>query len=175
MARAARPSGRRRLQRIPALSVTPDIGLDMIQAATRSGELAHASAYTISRRVGMMMQAAGDPSAMSDPEFTRMVTEKVEAFSAAGGAVMGGVQTFWGVWTAAAVGQMLGVAQACTALAACRTPEEVAQVQRRWIDASRKEATATLERLAGATVALFSAGLAPIHAAASANARRLGR
>lgn len=166
---------RSRFRRTPALAVKPDLGLDMIRAATHSGELAQASAYTIARRVGMMMQAAGDPVAISDPEFTRMVTEKVEAFSASGGAVMGGFQTFWGVWAAATAAQMLGAVQACAALAACRTPEEAAQVQYRWFDSSRMEAFSAMEKLAGSAVALFTAGLAPIHAAASANARRLGR
>lgn len=175
MARAARPSGGRRSRRAPALAVKPDLGLDMVRAAARSGELAQASAYTISRRVGMMMQTAGDPEAMSDPEFTRMVTEKVEAFSAAGGAMMGGVQTFWGVWAAGATGQVLGAAQACAALALCRTPAEAVRVQRRWLDSSCREASAALGRLAGASITLFSASLTPIHAAAAANARRLGR
>lgn len=160
----------------------PPQGLTAADAASRlagaarvSVDVAHASMRTIGFRTAMMVRAAGDPVALADPEFTRMVREKVEAFAGAGGAVVGGVQALQGLWAAAMVGQMLGTAQACAALASCRTPADVAVVQGRWLAASQSEAVRSATRIMEATFGLYGAGLDPIHAVVTANARRLAR
>ena len=147
----------------------------LTSAAQASADVAHASMRTIGFRTAMMARAAGDPVALADPEFTRMVREKIEAFAGAGGAVMGGVQALHGLWAAAMIGQVLGTVQACAALASCRTPADVAAVQGRWLAASQSEAVRSVTRIMEATFGLYGASLDPIHAVVTANARRLAR
>jgi hypothetical protein len=168
---AAHRSSGRRSDAVPLARTTREL----TRTARRTVELATVSAETIGHRTAMMVKAAGDPVALSNPEFTLMVREKVEAFARAFGAVGGGFQVMQGIWMAAAVGQSMATAQAMAALAACRTPEQVVAVQRRYIEAVTTDAAAAGSRFVHAAAEIAGSGLLPVHKVAAANAKRLGR
>lgn len=151
------------------------LGAEMARTTERTAELALASARTIGFRTAMMARAAGDPVAMADPEFVLMGREKVEAGAAAALAMADGLRPIleaWGTWASR---QAQGNARAALALATCRSPIDLMRVYGDWIDESLTGAQAATGKLAEAAGRIAGAGLAPIHAAASSNARRLAR
>lgn len=151
------------------------VGAALARTAERTTEMGVAAAQTIGIRTGMLMRAAGDPVAMADPEFTLMVREKVEAAmesSLAMGANLSALQAAWTSWLSS---QAAIATYAMSGLAQCRSPLDIAMVQSRALDALQSAGTAAGARLAEAAIGVTGAGLAPVHKAASANAKRLAR
>src|SRR3954467_11175784 len=68
-------------------------GRDLARTVERTQEVALASVQTIGYRTAMMMQAFGDPVAMTNPEFTLMGREKVEAAVESHQAILSSFQT----------------------------------------------------------------------------------
>lgn len=118
--------------------------------ATDALELSVAAPQVVAARVARMAAAGATPSARDRAEFARMGTEKVAAFQA----------SWLAMWTEAWRSQA-ALAQAW--LAAVTFPLS-SQRQRNAVDATAK-----------ATTRVLSAGLAPVHAKAVGNAKRLSR
>lgn len=161
--------GRGQTRRLLALAET------LQENARRAGETALAASRTIARRHDLMAEAMGDPWRLANPEFSRMVTEKIAATTEAGLASLARAQV-----PVAAIDRWL------------RTQGEIAMAA--WVEASRLtltprsfglwltltqrsvESSAVLaQAVAGVGAAMARAGLDPFHRATAANARRLER
>jgi hypothetical protein len=130
---------------------------DAFALASASAELAQASLRVIDARAPMIVAAARDPMRGNYAELTRMVSEKPLAF-AQGAAAAGPA------WLAMVAESNRYLAQAW------KTPRRGLAPA---LDASLG-AMAFWGRMMSLGVAWQSAMLAPIHAAATTNARRLG-
>ena len=149
------------------------VGQDLARTAGKTQEMALASVQTIGYRTAMMFQAFGDPVAMSNPEFTLMGHEKVEAAVESQRAMMESAQELIESWTAWAFGQAKTNAKAFTDLTTCRNPSDFIGVQQHYLQSTWINATTVAAKLAQATVRITDAGLIPVHKVASANAKRL--
>lgn len=120
--------------------------------ARQYAELAFAAPQVIAHRTARMAAAGATPNARDAAEFTRMFTEKTNAFTQAW--IASWTAMYWAPWKVAmdlfAAGAGLGRGQAVT----------FDPLARAW----RKQGWG-----------IAGAGLAPVHRAAVANARRLGR
>lgn len=136
--------------------------LDMIGTAQRASQTMTASNEVIARRTAMMREAAQSPLDGNYAELSRMIPEKVDAFSRAGAAIAG---DWWAMQSA-----FLAQAQQFGALAMKGRAPTMAELA----DLSANNmalALRTFER----TGAMGAKGLRPIHASATGNARRLKR
>jgi hypothetical protein len=149
------------------------VGQDLARTAGKTHEMALASVQTIGYRTAMMFQAFGDPVAMSNPEFTLMGHEKVEAAVESQRAMMESTQNLLEGWTAWAFGQARTNAKAFSELAACRTPADILGVQQHYLQSTWINATTAAAKLAQASIRITDAGLIPVHKVVSANAKRL--
>jgi len=141
----------------------------------KSGELAVASGEVIARRVALGAAALADPATADHREFTRMVAEKVTALSAVGAIAQQRSGAVMAEMTRIAQSEAAIALEAVQQLARCRTPTDLAAAQSRvvldWF------ARAASQSLAFAALAMSASGamLAPVHRAATGNARRLQR
>ena len=129
---------------------------DSFALATTGAELALASLRVVNARTPMIVQAFSDPMRGNYAELTRMVSEKPLAF--AQGASAGGP-----AWLAMAAESNRYLAQAWKTPSFGLAPAMSASLG----------AFAFWGRMMSLGVAWQSAMLAPVHAAATANARRL--
>jgi hypothetical protein len=143
-------------------------------ASVRNGELGLAAGNVIARRVALGVAAMGNPAAADHAEFARMVPEKVEAFSAAGGIL---------VQKSAAIGRQVArytvseaglASQAAIGMAACRSPVDLFNAQSRYLAGAAGRLFALGFRLGTMGLAIGGAAMVPVHRAATANAKRLG-
>ena len=130
---------------------------DAFALATAGAELALASLKVVGARTPMIVQALSDPMRGNYAELTRMVSEKPLAF--AKGAAAGGP-----AWLAMAAESNRYLAQAWKTPSYGLAPAMNASLG----------AMAFWGRMMSLGVAWQSAMLAPVHAEATANARRLG-
>jgi hypothetical protein len=130
---------------------------DSFALATAGAELALASLRVVNARTPMIVQAFNDPVRGNYAELTRMISEKPLAF--AQGASAGGP-----AWLAMAAESNRYLAQAWKTPSFGLAPAMSASLG----------AFAFWGRMMSLGVAWQSAMLAPVHAAATANARRLG-
>ncbi|WP_158047883.1 phasin family protein [Skermanella pratensis] len=150
-------------------------GQDLARTAEKTQEMALASVQTIGYRTAMMMQAVGDPVAMTNPEFTLMGQEKVEAAIQSHHAMMDSCRAMFEGWSAWVMGQAGTTAKAMTELATCRTPADVVRIQQNFVQCSFVNATNAATKLTEAVIRMTDAGLVPIHKVAYANAERLAK
>jgi hypothetical protein len=120
--------------------------------ARKASELATAAQQVVAHRVTRMVMAGPLPSARDRTEFTRMVQEKHDAFSAA-----------WSAMSAQAL-----VANQALALSLWRT------LCFPWLGGGATPG-AMATQLHSAGLGVLNKGLAPVHRTAVANARRLAR
>jgi hypothetical protein len=147
---------------------------ELTDTAEKAGQLGMAAASTITHRAVMMAQAMSDPvAAMSNPEFTRMGVEKVEAAVEATRALTEGFQDLGLAWWELMAGQMQLASEAATGLQRCRTPTDFMALQSQSFSRCMTAGMAAGLRFAESATALMGAGLNPMHRTASANARRL--
>jgi len=139
-------------------------------------QMSTAAAQVIAIRTARMAAAGLHPSAADRREMTLMGAEKVDAFSRAGQALASGALPLVAGMAAQAVRSGLDLFNATAQLAASRTPAQTLQRQRtlartliRSTPGAQQGAAAT------ATARLAHRALAPVHAKATANARRLGK
>lgn len=131
-------------------------------SAQRAAETLNASRRVIDTRTDMMKSAMLDPLGADHAELGRMVPEKVAAFSTAGNAMMDG----WIAWNQAIMAEATHLG---TMASRGRPPTPF-----EWLALATRGAefgVAATER----TARVGAASLAPIHAKATANARRLKR
>ena len=160
-----------------ALRDAAKIGDTLADVATsygKHGELALASGEVVAKRLALGAAAMVDPLGADHAELARMIPEKVAAFSDAGavllqrsGAVARQVAKF-------AANEMALAMRAGMALAACRTPAELATAQSRLVTAWFGRAMSQSIALGSMAVRSQAAAMAPVHRTATANARRLG-
>jgi len=141
--------------------------------ALKTGEMMLASAQVISHRTSRMSKAGPTPNARDRREFALMGREKMEASVESAQAMAMRLMKVNPLLGAHAARQMLTSATAVMSLAASRTVGEAMKRQAALIRAVTQSA-ATASRLSGSTARIAQRGLKPIHARATANARRLG-
>ncbi|HYD30631.1 MAG TPA: phasin family protein [Azospirillaceae bacterium] len=150
-----------------------DAGRRMTGTALAAREMAAAAGKVIGYRTALMAEALGDPVAMTNPEFTLMGSEKVEAATESAFAMADGIRALadaWNLWMATQARAAFGAA---ADLAACRTPLDLVTLQQRYVESVLTGSMASGSRLAVGTARLIDAGLVPLHRTAMANARRL--
>lgn len=143
--------------------------------AGKTGDLAVAAGRVIQHRMALGTKALMNPAAADHTEFSRMIPEKIGAFSEAG--------SVWLRWSGAIAEQVTvyvrrevaAAEEAVSALAACNSSAGRIVLQ-------QKMATAWLERMFSQSLALGAmmmrsqgATMAPVLRTAEANARRLTR
>ena len=142
--------------------------------AVQTSEMLAASAQVIGLRTGRMAAAGPLPSARDQREFALMAQEKFDAASASAAAMAGqwlsigsgfGVQVWQDLFEA-------GIA--LFSLASSRTVQQSIDRQAELTRTLRRSA-ASASRLGTAGARVAHRGLQPIHATATANARRLTR
>jgi len=142
--------------------------------AMKSCEMWMAAAQVIPIRLARMAAAGANPSARDRREMTLMGAEKVEAFSQAGIALaMGMTPAAMNLGSQVLRGWMSLLA-AGTRLATSRTLPQTLRRHRALTTALARH-TPVSQRGAHAAAKLAHAALAPVHATATANAKRLGR
>jgi hypothetical protein len=111
---------------------------DATKLAIASAEAANAAAQTIALRSTMLARAAGDPRAMADPEFVRMVTEKMTAAALSSVAFAAHAPNFWRLWFGAASPWVLAGASARAASAALAPYRRATRANARRLSAKRR-------------------------------------
>lgn len=133
-----------------------------------------ASAFVIGKRVARLYAAGAMPSERDQREFARMGQEKLEAAASSWQAMTRKLLATSPQLALQANRQLVAASAAMTALAASRSPQQALEHQARAAGAIGEMAWSG-SRLPDAAASIVQAGLEPIHAAATANARRLGR
>jgi hypothetical protein len=154
---------------------------DVIQADTASqnakhgGDVARATSQVIAKRVALGLSAAFDPAQADHAEFERIIPEKVEAFAAAGMAMLRqSVQAHQQMLELASE-EVIKTAGAMIEMTGCSGPAA-------FVDAPSKFARAWLSRAASGFMAVGAlalasqaATMAPIRQTVVSNAERLRR
>ncbi len=140
-----------------------------------SQELAAAAGGVVVRRLEIIAEAARDPLKADYAELALMGTEKVEALTAS--AAIGVSGAMRAAETARRVVEREGAAarKALDAIAAARSPAEALGAQGQWALNAWSRSVRDGWALGAAMLKLQADALQPIHAAATANARRLKR
>jgi hypothetical protein len=141
----------------------------------KGNELALASGRVIARRTALGVAALFDPASTDHVEFSRMVSEKMAAFSTVSSVVR--------QRSTAIIAQMMSVAarettialSAASEIAASRTPADMVAAQSRFILGWFERALSQSLVLGSLATSAGSAMLAPVHRAATGNAKRLHR
>jgi hypothetical protein len=131
-----------------------------------------ASAQVISHRTARMATAGPTPSARDVQEFTRMGQEKIDAATESGRAMAAHLLTMNLQFGARAFRHMVTGSAALMALAASRSVGESVKRHAKLAETLSRSAAMASE-YSGSAARLASRGLTPIHARATANARRL--
>jgi hypothetical protein len=142
--------------------------------ALKSAEMSSAAAQVIATRVGRMVAAGANPTAADQREMARMGAEKVEAFSRAGLALATGMTPAVMNLGVQGLQAWMSILGAGARLAASGTVPQAARRQRALVKAVTRH-TPAVHRGSNAAAKLAHAALAPVHAKATANAKRLAR
>lgn len=144
------------------------------QLAVKTSEMLMSSGQVIGTRVHRMARAGANPSASDRREMLLMGSEKVKAAAESGLAVATRLQAANWELPARAWQQWLAGATAMGALATSGSFGEALARQRRLLETLGR-AGHTQGRVSTDMARLAGAALGPIHAASTANARRLAR
>lgn len=142
--------------------------------AWKTGEMMLASAQVVHHRTSRIAAAGATPSARDRREFALMGQEKIEAAVESASAMAAQMMRMNPLLGPRAFGRMMAGAAAVMSLAASRTAGQAMARHAKLVRTMRESATTTAQ-LSGATARLAQRGLKPIHARATANARRLGK
>ena len=142
--------------------------------AMKTAEMMLASAQVIGHRTGRMALAGPAPSARDRREFALMGQEKVEASAQSVQAMAAHLLSRNQELGAQAFSNMLRSTSALMMLASSRTP---AQLIARQVALARAlgQSSVSIADVSKSATKLAHRGLKPIHAKATANAKRLGR
>ena len=148
-----------------------------IDQATRTAKAGHellqASGDVIARRLEIVADAMRDPMKADLREMSLMGSEKVEALTASASAGLNGVMSMAAVGAAVAARETAAAQGALDAVVSARTPIDAAMAQGNWVSAAMGRALSDGWAFGATMLKLQADALAPIHAAAVANARRL--
>ena len=137
-------------------------------------EMQAAAAQVIAIRTTRMALAGLNPTATDRRENTRMVSEKVDAFSRAGQALATGAAPLLAGMATQAMRSSWDLFNAASRLAASRTMPQTMQRQRQLADTLMQSASGAQHGAAStATARLAHKALAPVHRKATANQKRL--
>jgi len=142
--------------------------------AWKIGEMSMASAQVIIHRASRMAAAGPVPNARDRKEFTRMGHEKIEAATESAQAIAAHLVTMNLRLGARMFRQMVTGAAALMSLAGSRSLQQSIARQAKLAQVVSRSTT-SVSRLSDSTARLARRGLKPIHARATANARRLGK
>ena len=142
--------------------------------AWKIGEMSMASAQVIAHRTTRMAAAGSKPNARDRKEFTRMGQEKIEVAMESARAMAAHLATMNLQLGARAFTHMVTGTAALMSLAASRSVGQSIKRQAKLAETLSRSAITACE-LSGSTARLARRGLKPIHARATANARRLGK
>lgn len=148
-----------------------------IDQATRTAKAGHellqASGDVIARRLEIVADALRDPMKADLREMSLMGSEKVEALTASATAGLNGAMTMAATTAAAAARETAAAQGALNAVLTARNPAEAALAQGSWVTAAMGRAVSDGWAFGATMLKLQADALAPIHAAAVANAKRL--
>ena len=142
--------------------------------AMKTGEMMLASAQVIGHRTKRMAAAGPKPNARDRREFTLMAQEKVDAVGKSARGMAAHMLTVDPLLGVRAAQHMLAAATAMMSLGQSRTVSQAMARQAKLVR-TMTQSTGTASRIAGSTARLAQRGLKPIHAKATANAKRLFR
>ena len=142
--------------------------------ATKTLEMMQASAQVIGHRTGRMTLAGPAPNARDRREFALMGQEKFEAGAQSIQAMTAHMMTMSQSWGLLTCRQILRNSAAFMSLASSRTPSQLITRQAAFAQALGQSATSMAD-ISTSAAALAHRGLKPIHAKATANAKRLGK
>jgi hypothetical protein len=142
--------------------------------AWKIGEMSMASAQVIAHRTTRLAAAGPMPNARDRQEFTRMGQEKIEAATESARAIAAHLTTMNLKLGARALRHMMTGTAALMSLAASRSSGQSITRQAKLAKTLSRSAI-TASELSDSTARLARRGLKPIHARATANARRLGK
>ena len=140
--------------------------------AVQTSEMLAASAQVIGLRTGRMAAAGPLPSARDQREFALMAQEKFDAASASAAAMAG---QWWSIGSGFGAQGWHDLFQVGIAMLSLASSSSVQQSVDRRAELTRtlRRSAASASRLGTAGARVAHRGLQPIHAAATANARRL--
>jgi len=142
--------------------------------ATKTLEMMLASAQVIAHRTGRMALAGPAPNARDRREFALMGQEKIEAGAQSAQAMAAHMMSMSQPWGGLAFRHLLRNSAAFMSLASSRTPSQLISRQAALARALGQSAVRMADVSKDATK-LAHRGLKPIHAKATANAKRLGK
>ena len=142
--------------------------------AMKSAEMMLASAQVIGHRTARMALSGAAPNARDRREFALMGKEKLEAGAQSGQAMATHLMTMNPQLGAQAFHGMLQCTAAFVALAGSRTPAQLVARQAA-LARALGHSTASILDVAQVAARLAHRGLKPVHAKATANAKRLGK
>jgi hypothetical protein len=142
--------------------------------ATKTLEMMLASVQVIGHRTGRMALAGAAPNARDRREIALMGQEKIEAGAQSAQAMAAHLMTMSQPWGALAFRHILQNSAAFMSLASSRTPSQLIARQATLFRALGQSAVSIADVSKDATK-LAHSGLKPIHAKATANAKRLGK
>jgi len=145
-----------------------------VDIAMKTAEMMTASAQVIDHRTRRMAAAGPKPSARDRREFALMGQEKVEAAAKSAQGMAAHMLTMNPFLGAGAAQQTLAAATAMMSLAGSRTVSQALARQAKLVRTMTQSA-GTASRLSSSSARLALRGLTPIHARATANAKRLGK
>jgi hypothetical protein len=142
--------------------------------AWRIGEMSIASAQVVAHRTRHMAAAGPTPKARDRQEFSRMGQEKIEAATESARAIAAQMATMNLKFGARAFRHMVTATAAIASLAASRSVGQSITRQVKFAETLSRSAKTAFE-LSDSSARLARRGLKPIHARATANARRLSK
>jgi O-methyltransferase involved in polyketide biosynthesis len=145
------------------------------QNARCGGEIAVASSHVIGKRVALGIAASINPLRADRAEFSRMVPEKVEAFTSAGRVMLKQSGQASRQMLRHASDEVMTTARATIEMTACANPAALMDAQSRFARAWFGRATSRWIAMGLQAFEAQSAAMAPIRQTVVANAERLGR
>ena len=142
--------------------------------ATKTLEMMLASAQVIGHRAGRMVQACPVPNARDRREFALMGQEKFEAGAQSAQAMLAHMMSMSQPWGPLAFRHFLRNSEAFMSLAHSQTPAQLFARQAAFARTIAQSAVSMAD-VSSDTTKLAHRGLKPIHARATANAKRLGK
>lgn len=150
--------------------------IDQANRAARAGqELLQASGDVIARRLEIVADGFRDPLKADLREMSLMGSEKVEALTASASAGLNGAMSLAATGAAVAARETAAAQGALNAVLNAASPAEAALAQGSWMTAAMGRAVSDGWAFGASMMKLQAETMAPIHAAAVANAKRLKR
>jgi len=145
------------------------------QNARHGGDIAFAATQIIAKRVELGVTASLDPLRADHVEFAQMVPEKVEAFSAAGMAIVKQSGQAIQQMTRFASDEVMMTARATMEMTVCSGPASLVEAQARFAYAWFDRVALNFITMGSLALSTQAAAMAPIQQTVFANAERLGR